>query len=165
MRPEEVEDEPDDTSSQSSPSPQNFPVANKRSIRLTEASNVLALPNMQLLTGTAPQPAQPDYSSLLLSVKESNDQLPSNFPPTVIQRVRQQQPCIDPKDFVIPYTPITVEERLPGTNEVRTTVTNTCGMTGLPYTLHNDDPFDTKYPNFKTKLPPISSFLNFRRNK
>ncbi|CAG9532672.1 unnamed protein product [Cercopithifilaria johnstoni] len=163
----DLDDESSNTSSSPNPLSQNFMTENGlRSIQLIETSNnELVLPNIQLFTETILQQIEPDNSSLILPANESDDQLPSNYLPNIIQRVRQNQLCIDPKDFVIPYTPITVEERLAGTDEVQTTVIDTCGMTSLPYTLHDDDPFDTKYPNFKTKLPPISTFFNCRHKR
>ncbi|VBB34288.1 unnamed protein product [Acanthocheilonema viteae] len=171
MGSDDSDDELNNTSSSPNSSSQNHTTENGLgSMELKETSNnthnaQLVIPNVQLFTETILQQVEPNNSSLILSAKESDDQLPSNYLPNMIQHVRQHQLCIDPRDFVIPYTPITVEERLAGTDEVRTTVINTCGMTGLPYTLHDDDPFDTKYPNFITKLPPISTFFNFRNKK
>lgn len=174
MHSEDLNDnEPNNTiSSSSNPSSQNPTTENGlRSTQLTETSNnahntQIIIPSTQLFTETILRQVELDNSSsLILPTKQSDDQVSSNYLPYIIQRVRQHQLCIDPGDFVIPYTPITMEERLAGTDEVHTTVINTCGMTSLPYTLHDDDPFDSKYPNFQTKLPPISIFFNFCRKR
>lgn len=169
MQSGDLDDEPNNTSPSPIPSPQNLPRENGlRPIHSTETLNnpqnvqLVLPPTIQIFTETILQEAESDNASSILPARESNDQLSSNYLPTLIQRARQHHPCIDPRDFVIPYTPITVEERLAGTDEVHTTVINTCGITSLPYTLHDDDPFDTKYPNLKTKLPPISTFFNLR---
>ncbi|MCP9259212.1 hypothetical protein DINM_002174 [Dirofilaria immitis] len=137
-----------------------------RSTLLTEALNdpEFVIPSNPFAETRSPQ-AELYNSSSLLPTEESNDRLASHHFSTLIQRVRQPQLCIDPKDFVIPYTPITIQERLAGTDEIRIAVINTCGMTSLPYTLHYDDPFDTKYPNLTTLLPPISTFFNLRRRR
>lgn len=76
----------------------------------------------------------------------------------LIQQVEEPVPYDGSKDFYVPNTPVTQEEVVFGTNEIRTTVVNTCGLSNLPYTLHDDDPFDTKYPGMTTPLPPVSTF-------
>ncbi|EJW88771.1 hypothetical protein WUBG_00315 [Wuchereria bancrofti] len=165
LQSEESDDEPISSSPPPNRLPQNLRVESEPgSIQLTETPNdsQFAVSSIQLFTETVIPQVEPDNLALILPAEESCDQLPSHLP-NMIQRVRQSKLCIDPKNFVVPFTPIIIEERLAGTNEVHTTVINTCGMTSLPYTLHDDDPFDTKYPNPKTLLPPISVFLNFRR--
>lgn len=168
LQSEDSDDEPNSTSSPPNPSSQNLKIENGLELmQLTETPNDVqfAVPSIQLFTETIMPQVESDNSPLILPAEESGNQLSSHYLPNMIQRVRQSQLCIDPKDFVIPSTPITVEERLVGTNEIHTTVINTCGMTSLPYTLHDDDPFDTKYPNLKTPLPPISTFFNFHRKR
>ncbi|KAM3716002.1 Speckle targeted PIP5K1A-regulated poly(A) polymerase [Dirofilaria immitis] len=164
---DDSEDEPNSTSPPLTPSSQNLKMENgSGSTLLTEALNdpEFVIPSNPFAETRSPQ-AELYNSSSLLPTEESNDRLASHHFSTLIQRVRQPQLCIDPKDFVIPYTPITIQERLAGTDEIRIAVINTCGMTSLPYTLHYDDPFDTKYPNLTTLLPPISTFFNLRRRR
>ncbi|VDO39853.1 unnamed protein product [Brugia timori] len=165
LQSEESDDEPISSSPPPNQLSQNLRIENEPgSIQLAEAPNDSQFPvsSIQLFTETVIPQVEPDNLALILPAEEPCDQPPSHLP-NMIQRVRQSKLCIDPKNFVVPFTPIIIEERLAGTNEVHTTVINTCGMTSLPYTLHDDDPFDTKYPNPKTLLPPISVFLNFRR--
>ncbi|EFO19450.1 hypothetical protein LOAG_09044 [Loa loa] len=168
LQSEDSEDESNSTSPSPNHSIQNLRIQREpRSMQSAETPNdtQLAVPSIQLLTEAVLSQVESDKSSLILPAEKSGDQLPPHYLPNMIQRVRQSQLCIDPKDFVVPYTPITVEERLAGTDEIHITVINTCGMTSLPYTLHDDDPFDTKYPNLKTLLPPISTFFNFIRKR
>uniref|UniRef100_A0A8R1U0U4 Uncharacterized protein n=1 Tax=Onchocerca volvulus TaxID=6282 RepID=A0A8R1U0U4_ONCVO len=165
---DDSEEEPNSTSSPSTPSPRNLETENgSGSMLLAETPNEpeFAAPSIQLFTEKRLPQVESDNSQSFLPAEESDGCLTSHHLPNMIHRVRQPQLCIDPKDFVIPYTPIAVQEKLVGTDEIRTVVINTCGMTSLPYTLHDDDPFDTKYPNHTTLLPPISTFFNFHRRR
>uniref|UniRef100_A0A915PHG0 Uncharacterized protein n=1 Tax=Setaria digitata TaxID=48799 RepID=A0A915PHG0_9BILA len=165
---EDDENEPDDPSPPPTPLPRNLELESEPCSMLSplipDNNTYFPAPRSQLFTGTSLPQVEANQLSLL-PAEEPVRHFPSHGLPNLVQRVRQSQLCIDPKDLVIPYTPITVYERLPGTDEVRTTVINTCGMTSLPYTLHDDDPFDSKYPNLTTLLPPVSTFFNPRRKR